>query len=248
MKVVNWEYPSTKLNLLENEVHIWLVNLKISNKQITELTHILSQDEKVRANSFKFAEHKNRFITARGSLRQIISYYLQISSQEITFKYSDRGKPIIQNSNLQFNISHSQDLALSAFTNKHLIGIDLEYLRNNVECIKIAQKFFTSTESQLINSLPEDKQQQTFFHFWTVKEAYLKATGEGLVGGLDTVEIDLNVDLDSDAEVRVKAIAKQLTKNNNWFFSSFIPEKDFIATVAINTRETDLTIKYFTLN
>jgi 4'-phosphopantetheinyl transferase len=244
MKVVNWNEPFIDLTLSANEVHLWRVNLQILNKQITEFTYILSEDEKVRANNFKFAEHQNRFIAARGFLRQIISYYLKISNREIVFQYSDRGKPIIQNNNLQFNVSHSQDLALYAFTNKHLIGIDLEYLRSNVECAKIAQRFFTSTESQLINSLPKDKQHQTFFHFWTVKEAYLKATGEGLVGGLDTVEVDL----ESDTEIIIKAIAKQATKNNNWFFSSFIPEKDFIATVAINTRETDLTIKYFTLN
>jgi 4'-phosphopantetheinyl transferase len=241
VKHINWQQLPINCKLDNDRVHLWRVNLQVAPEQITKFTEILSEDEKLRANSFKFVEHKNRFIVARGYLREIISYYLQISSQEIVFQYSDRGKPIIknsQNSNLQFNVSHSQDLALYAFTQNHLIGVDLEYLRNNVECAKIAQRFFTSTESQLINSLPQDKQPQTFFHFWTIKEAYLKATGEGLVGGLDTVEITI----DSSDEVIIKAI------DNNWFFSSFIPQDDFMATVAINIRATELTIKYFTFN
>lgn len=245
MQVINWEHPSTKLKLLDNQVHLWLVNLNISNKQIAEeLTNILSPDEMARADRFRFEEHKNRFIAARGFLRKIISYYLQISSREITFKYSDRGKPELANNNLKFNLSHSQDTALYALTNNNLIGIDLEYLRSNVECDKIAQRFFSPAESELINSLPPKQKTQTFFHFWTIKEAYLKATGEGLVGGLETVKIDLN----GDAEVIVKAIANNSTEANNWFFSSFIPQNDFIASVAINTRETALTIKYFSLN
>lgn len=244
MKIINWEQPSEEIVLLDDEIHLWRVNLDISSEKIAELSNNLSLDEIARANHFKFEEHKNHFIAARGFLRQIISNYLQILSNEIVFNYSDRGKPSIQNDNLQFNISHSQDLALYAFCHNHLIGVDLEYLRDDVEYDKIAQRFFTPAESEFISKLSLAKQKQTFFHFWTIKEAYLKATGEGLGGGLETVEIDCNADL----EVQVKAIFKSGLQNNDWFFSSFIPQNDFIATVAINTDETELKIKYFALN
>lgn len=243
MNIINWVRPSIKLKLLDNEVHLWLVNLNISSQEIARLTNTLSPDEIARADRFKFKEHRYRFIAARGHLRQIISNYLQKFSQEIIFEYSDRGKPKLLNSNLQFNVSHSQDIALYSFTNNNLIGIDVEYLRSNVECDKIAKRFFNKSEYQIINNLISEKQAQTFFYFWTMKEAYLKATGEGLGGGLKTVEIEFN----DSWEAAIKAIANSATEPNNWFFESFIPEKDFVASVAVNTR-LPVDIKYYALN
>lgn len=244
MKIINWQKPPIKLKLLNNEVHLWLANLNISSQDIARLTNTLSTDEIARANGFRFDRHKNRFIAARGYLRQILSSYLQKSSEEITFEYSDRGKPKLLNTNLQFNVSHSQDIALYGFTNHNLIGIDIEYLRSNVECAKIAKRFFNEREYQIINNLSPEKQAQAFFQFWTIKEAYLKATGEGLGGGLETVEIEFNYNL----ETKIKAIANNKIEPNNWFFKSFIPERDFVATVAVNTKQLPLDIKYYALN
>ena len=251
MKIVYWKKPPTELKLLDNEAHLWLVNLKIATEELEQLTNTLSTDERVRADRFKFEEHRNRFIAARGYLRQILSSYLQKPSKGKgdsriipTFEYSDRGKPKLPNTNLQFNVSHSQDIALYSITKNNLIGIDIEYLRSNVECSKIAERFFNGIEYRIINNLSQDKQARTFFQFWTMKEAYLKATGEGLGGGLETVKIELNCNL----EAEVKAIANNEVKSNNWFFESFIPQKDFVASVAINTEGTSLEIKYYTLN
>ena len=244
MKIVNWVQPSIELKLLDNEVHLWLINLNISSQEIARLTNTLSTDEIVRADRFKFENHRDRFIAARGFLRQILSNYLQKNSEKITFEYSGRGKPKLLNTNLQFNVSHSQNIALYSFTKNNLIGIDIEYLRSNVECNKIAERFFNEIEYRIINNLSQDKQARTFFQFWTMKEAYLKATGEGLGGGLETVKIELNRNL----EAKVKAIAFNEIEPNNWFFKSFIPEQGFVATVAVNTKQLPLDIKYYILN
>ena len=249
MKIIHWKKSFTNLKLLDNEVHLWLINLNISSQEIERLINTLSPDEIARADRFKFAEHRRRFIAARGYLREILNSYLQESCRgkrhfALTFSYSDRGKPKLPNTNLQFNVSHSQDIALYGFTKNNLIGIDVEHICGNVECDKIAERFFNEREYQIINDLSKEKQAQTFLQFWTIKEAYLKATGEGLGGGLKTVEIEFNSDLSAE----VKAIANSSTEPNNWFFESFIPESDFVATVAINTGGAVLDIKYYTLN
>ena len=249
MKIIRWRKPFNNYKLSDNEIHLWLANLNISSQEIERLKNTLSVDEIARADRFKFEEHRRRFIAARGYLREIIGGYLPQYCRgkrhfSLTFKYSDRGKPKLPNTNLQFNVSHSQNIALYGITKNNLIGIDVEYLRSNVECDKIAKRFFNEREYRIINSLSKEKQTQTFFQFWTIKEAYLKATGEGLGGGLETVEIDFN----SDMEVEVKAVANDTAKPNNWFFESFIPEKDFVATVAVNTGGVNLEIKYYTLN
>lgn len=243
MKIINWEKPPLSLKLLDNEVHLWRANLQISSQQIKELTNSLSADEKTRAERFRFAQHRNRFIAARGFLRQILSSYLEIASQEIIFNYSDRGKPNLFNNQLQFNISHSQDLALYGLINNYLIGIDVEYLRNDLKCDQIATRFFSDRESQLIKSFNKEQQTQSFFHLWTAKEAYLKATGEGLIGGLDTVEIEIK----STSEVKLLASGDGKTLDD-WFLYSFIPHQNFIANLAINTKNPSLKIKSFVLN
>lgn len=246
MKCVDWKSPNLKLekiNLSDNKVHLWRANLNVSASRIEQLNSTLSTDEKDRAKRFKFVQHQNCFIAARGFLRQIIHYYLQIPQQDILFQYSDRGKPKLAYNNLQFNLSHSQNIALYGITKKKLIGIDIEYVRSNVDCSKIAERFFNYEEYKLIKGLDKEKQAQTFFHLWTIKEAYLKATGEGLVGGLDAVEINL----DKESNTNIVKIGKETTVNN-WFFSSFIPQDDFIATVAVKNQQQPLTIKQFSLN
>ena len=243
MNIINWEKPLFNLKLLDNEVHLWKANLKISRQQIKELNNSLSADEKARAERFHFPEHRNRFIAARGFLREIISSYLEVASQEIIFNYSDRGKPNLSNNKLQFNISHSQDIALYGFINNCLIGIDVEYLREDLKCDQIATRFFSDRESQLIKSSTKEQQTETFFHLWTAKEAYLKATGEGLIGGLDTVEIEIK----STSEVKLLASGDGKILDD-WFLYSFIPHQNFIANLAINTKNPSLKIKSFVLN
>ncbi|MDE5094433.1 MAG: 4'-phosphopantetheinyl transferase, partial [Trichodesmium sp. St11_bin5] len=94
-----------KFELSENNVHIWSTNLKLSSDKIEELSTILSPDEKNRANKFYFEKDKNRFIIARGTLRTILSRYLNIEPKKLQFTYSDRGKPYLKNTSILFNLS-----------------------------------------------------------------------------------------------------------------------------------------------
>ena len=95
MKHLDWNQPPLQLNLLDKEVHLWRANLDLPESKIEELQSILSDDEQSRANRFKFAQHRHRFIAARGFLRKILSNYLQINPESILFQYGDRGKPKI---------------------------------------------------------------------------------------------------------------------------------------------------------
>lgn len=163
-----------------NQIAIWTVNLKVSETKLNSLKQLLENDEKVRADRYKFDLHRQRFIVARASLRLILSRYLQ--SSQIEFSYSPKGKPFLASSHpewkLEFNLSHSQDLAIYAVTWNSSIGIDLEYQRSIDRVQSLSERFLTEEESQIIqnSSSPED----TFLKIWTLKEAYLKATGCGL--------------------------------------------------------------------
>ncbi|MGC1394096.1 MAG: 4'-phosphopantetheinyl transferase superfamily protein [Coleofasciculaceae cyanobacterium] len=180
--------PPLDLKLLENEVHVWSASFKQLLLQVEQLTQILSEDEKNRASRFHFEQDKTRFIIGRGLLRLILGRYLKTEPDQLQFAYSLTGKPVVSSSNVQFNLSHSEEMILYAFTSDRQIGIDLEYLRPIPELKQLIQQFFSIGEASAILSLPASEQQLAFLQTWTCKEAYLKATGEGLAQ-LSQVEV-----------------------------------------------------------
>ena len=179
-----------------NEVHIWRANLDLPLLQIQQLRQTLSPDEQTRADRFVFDRDRHHFIAGRGILRQILSGYVKIDPSELQFSYSKQGKPSLTAGQcdrpVEFNLSHSHGRALYAIARERKIGIDLEYIRPT-EVQNLAKRFFTPSEYQALIQLPSDRQQQAFFHAWTCKEAYLKATGEGIMG-LEHVEVSMNPD------------------------------------------------------
>ncbi|GAB4550424.1 MAG: 4'-phosphopantetheinyl transferase superfamily protein [Pleurocapsa sp.] len=243
-----WCEPPHELILSEDGVHIWRANLALPTVEIARLTSFLSSDEIARANKFKFEIHKTRFIAARGILRELLANYLQINPLSLEFSYSDRGKPYLASSissrSLQFNLSHSQDYALYGFTRYRPIGVDLEYLREMRDVVKIAERFFSSQEFELIASLSNEEQQTTFFKLWTAKEAYLKATGEGLSGSLDKIAISLT----PESRLSLLSVKGDGQAAANWLMTSFIPTTDYVAAVAIETSTPQQNLKFWRWN
>lgn len=176
-------------------VDIYGGSLAVLEERLQFLTSLLSEDEIQRANRFHFPEHRRRFVVARGMLRELLGQYLNLDPMQVQFEYSSHGKPRIQGeSSLKFNLSHSQDLVLYGFTLEREIGVDLEYLRPLENASQLAQRFFCPREYEVIRTLDLENQKKVFFKAWTAKEAYLKAIGAGISGGLDQVELELSLD------------------------------------------------------
>lgn len=190
-----WNPPPSNLTLSNNEVHVWCVNLNLPASRVEQLAQNLSPDEQGRADRFYFGRHKRRFIVARGFLRIILGNYLDMEPDNLVFSYSERGKPELafnsREGMLCFNVSHSHELGLYAITRDHHIGIDIEHFRSNLDLEQLAKRYFSPREYAVISSLHPDQKQEVFYNCWTQKEAYLKATGEGLAG-LEGVEVSLD--------------------------------------------------------
>jgi 4'-phosphopantetheinyl transferase len=228
-----WKTPPQPIILNSKDVYIYRANLDLPVAQIQQLAHFLSPDEKIRAERFRFPEHQRRFVAARGILRELLSNYLELSPEQIVFEYSDRGKPKLPKSfnpqQLQFNLSHSQEMAVYCFTLNRRIGIDLEYLKPLTDAEAIASRFFATTEKEFIASAPQEEKQQIFFQLWTAKEAYLKATGEGLAGSLAEIEIILN----KERIISSFKLQGSTTATKSWSLFKFIPDNNYIGTVAV---------------
>lgn len=163
--------------LEQDTVDVWRVNLDIAQNKLQELLRLLSQDEIARAERLKSDELRNRFIAARGFLRSILSRYTGQDPKDIVFSYNQAGKPGLANSQIQFNLSHSKDIALYAVALNRAVGIDIETIDNNADHLKLAKEFFSEQESRHISCLPPEQQKKGFYQAWTRKEAIAKAKG-----------------------------------------------------------------------
>ena len=230
-----WQHPPQQPILSNNQVHVWRANLELSTTDIEQLATCLSTDEIARANKFHFPKHRRRFIAARGILRHLLGNYIQLSPNIIEFEYGDRGKPrlatSVADSSLQFNVSHSEEYALYGFTHHHLIGVDLEYLREMKDAVKLAERFFSPREFKLLTSYASEQQREVFFKLWTAKESYLKAIGTGLTNSLASIDISF----DQAGNPKLLAIEEDLEATANWVMYPCVPETNYVATVAIKT-------------
>ena len=244
---MTWQNPLHHPTLDREQVHIWRANLNLPADEVTRLSAFLSPDETARANKYRFPIHRRRFIVARGILRDLLGNYLEISPNTVKFEYGDRGKPYISLNacqDLQFNISHSEEYALLGFTGDRSIGVDIEYLREMPDAVKIAQRFFSPKEYDLIRNLDAKQQCQAFFKLWTAKEAYLKAIGTGLAGCLTSIDIDF----DSYGDRISLSCNNNLTSVDNWSIYPCIPASSYVGTIAIDARVSKQQICFWNWN
>ena len=170
--------------LPEDEVHLWRVDLEAIRGEESRWQKALSSDESTRAARFHFARDRQHFIAARSWLRTILGGYLATDASRLTFSYSKKEKPSLGQaftaSGVTFNVSHSGGVALLAITRHREIGVDVEQVRRDFDLEGIARRFFSAHEQQQLAGLADEKKPEAFFRCWTRKEAYIKATGEGL--------------------------------------------------------------------
>jgi len=179
-----------RLTVDGSTAHVWWVNLS-NELAVNQCFNILSEDEKERAAKFRFEKDRQHFIIARGVLRQILSLYLSEKPDAIQFEYGKNGKPFFPKNTLQFNLSHAGEIALIALTKNNIIGIDVEVINRKIEVEQVAQHFFAKGEFDRLMSLPKTQIYEAFFNCWTRKEAFIKATGDGLSFPLDQFEVSV---------------------------------------------------------
>ena len=191
----SWKFPPEHVPLVENEVHVWRASLEAPLSTIYDLQSILSEEEVRRAMQFHFEKDRLHWIVAHGILRRLLGQYLDIDPHKVRFMINAYGKPFTvyppHGSRLQFNLSHSADLALFAVAYDRRVGVDVEYMRASVNCEALAQYHFSANECAALLTLPAAVRQEAFFHCWSRKEAYVKARGEGLSIPLGQFDVSL---------------------------------------------------------
>ena len=178
----------TKLpgELNDGTVHLWIADLNSWGNHAGNLRSLLSDEELNRLDRLKIDNKKAEFLSSRSILRIILSMYLTEDPNDLSINYTLAGKPILPNTELQFNVSHSKDFLLCGISLINRIGIDIQEIYPISSLDRIINNFFSPTEIQYLRSLPSrEAYQENFFAIWTAKEAYLKAVGEGIQGSFN---------------------------------------------------------------
>jgi 4'-phosphopantetheinyl transferase len=235
-----WRSPGEGPILGNDEVHVWRAALDHDPSQVNSLLCTLSEDERARAERFYFEIDRERFIVARGALREILGVYLKRAAKSLSFSYGPHGKPALAQDAggdaIHFNMSHSHGVALYAVTRGREIGIDLEFIRESLEVDQLATRFFSQREIATLQGLPVNLRKHAFFLCWTRKEAYIKARGEGLSLPLDQFDVSLipgepaallSTQPDSDEAVR-------------WSLQELTLASSYVAALAVEGRDWSL--------
>lgn len=192
--LTDWRTACGIPRLAENALHIWCALTGEHEPALQRYTRLLSADELQRAGRLRLPHHRERFIISTGLLRALLGAYLDCRPESIQISRTLQGKPFLPASftcmPLSFNLSHSRDAMLFAVRLREPLGIDVEYMRDNLDFTALAERFFSAQEYRTVSNLSGAQQKTAFYTCWTRKEAYLKATGQGLAGLTEAADLE----------------------------------------------------------
>lgn len=230
-------------NLNADHVHVYLIEIDDEHVFYEVLKAILNKDELERLNRFKKSDDQVRFVYAHGALRLLCEKYLQQPAHSIVFTEALNKKPCIEIcfGNLFFNLSHSGNKIVIAFSTQSEVGVDIEQIRPDFPIVDFMERNYSINEFNSIKQAPNDEQFHLFFKYWSRKEAWLKAIGTGIFSNLKGIDTAL---------VKNQIIAEQFIVGNfkdNFYCHSFIIE-DYRSSIVINDNADQLSFYSFNFN
>ncbi|MEQ1560083.1 MAG: 4'-phosphopantetheinyl transferase superfamily protein [Methyloglobulus sp.] len=166
-------------------VHIWQGEVAATETDCPHYWRILDDSEKAQADSIKNEYLRKHYVEVRAILRILLGHTVHADPHTVRIHKTEHGKPyLVDYPELAFNLSHTDNRMIVAIAYNCLLGVDIEYLKLRANCAAVVNKCFADEEKAYWQQLPQSQQTQAFYHFWTRKEAFVKATGRGIAIGL----------------------------------------------------------------
>lgn len=166
--------------------HVWRADLRTVADDVLDG---LSAEERQRAGNIAGERERTLWRRSRGVLRALLGRYLQLSATDVELAAGANGKPELTATATQpalfFNLSHSDRLALYAFTTDGPIGVDVQAARGErtgagADHIALARRAFGEHEAQRLSLVEPDRREWEFLRAWACHEAELKRLGTGI--------------------------------------------------------------------
>jgi 4'-phosphopantetheinyl transferase len=151
----------------------------------------LSEPELARARRFGRTDLRDRYVVGRATLRAILGAALDVDPSRVTIVRGQRGRPMVEGGQLDFNVSHTLATAIFAVTRGARVGIDIEHRDRALNVDGVARKFMSPGEQAMLEGLAGDLRRHTLLRLWTCKEAMSKATGDGIAAAFRQIDVTL---------------------------------------------------------
>lgn len=177
---------------LAHEAHIWLT----SPEAITDETllgryrRLLSPEEKAQLEEIGSDRVRHQYLVTRALVRCTLSQYLAVEPEDWGFETSAGGRPEIavpSETGLRFNVSHTRGVVACLVTEGIDAGVDVENMERSRDVQGLAERRFAVEEAAELKACAAEGEKNHFFSLWTLKEAYLKARGQGITLPLRSV-------------------------------------------------------------
>lgn len=219
------------------DVYIWLQNTEsLGDEGLALAGQVLSEEERARRDRFRLREDQRDYAAAHSLLRWSLSKHCPGRHPSAwLFEKDDLGKPYLDKGDgkalaMEFSLSHTRGLVACAISPVR-VGIDVERVRQNVDYEEIAQSSFSHQEIEALEQLPAGARRARVLELWTLKEAFLKATGRGLSGGLDSMWFDIQ------PSGVVRFYPPRDVDDGCWKFALFAPYQEVWIAVAVESRD-----------
>lgn len=190
------------------------------------------------SQSAPLGQREAEFVVNRALLRRTLSRYDAVAPGEWRFGRNTCGKPVALDatdapSSLNFNLSHAGDLTVCAVCRSAAVGVDLEAHGNDAALLEVADQYFSERELTDLKQRDAAERGRAFFDYWTLKEAYIKARGEGLVQPLDTFSFFPHTDAEIGFECAPEFAALHHGIPVSWHFALLRPAPGYTAALAV---------------
>jgi 4'-phosphopantetheinyl transferase len=184
--------------LSAGEVHLYLVDTTVVSTADHVRRHLaeLQPDEVERYGRFRFDADRHEYLVTRALSRAVLSRYVDRPPESWRFVRTEHGRPLIAGAEadqavrwISFSLSNTRGLVACAVARERAVGVDVEGLARHGDLLPLASRVLSALELAELRSCPAVKQGDRFLDYWTLKEAYLKARGEGLSLPLEAVSV-----------------------------------------------------------
>ncbi len=216
-------------------VYLWFSFVEdIQDEQLlAEYQNLLPREELDRLGRFRFDTHKKRYLVGRALIRTILSRCTGLDPKQIVLSREEYGRPYLlysgRNPPPQFSLSYTDGLVGVALTIECRVGIDVENTSRELDCLEIAENYFSPAEYRELKQLSESPLKRRFFELWTLKEAYVKAQGSGLYLPLDEVSFLLGEENTNPSKV----ISLMTDEGKQWQFGTCRPSEQHRAAFCV---------------
>lgn len=220
----------------------WEVHLHVAedvgtaaDQDLDRYRAIMAPDEHRRCARFRFERHQRQFTITRALLRTTLSrYHPDVAPRDWRFEANDHGRPAIANvvaPGLDFNLSHTDGLIVLAVSRMPFVRVDVEWTGRPVDVDELAQRVLVAEEVASLPAEPAERHRR-FFQIWALKEACIKATGQGLSIPLSNIRIGFP----ADRELSLR-LSDDRSDTSRWRLWMLDIGDDFALAVAAMTAE-----------